>query len=170
MTYNNIEKRRIALRDWLKRNPHKIKEYNKKYKEKKREWREKNKEKLKIRIEKWRQKNLKHVLSLQKIYYQKNKIKHNFLGKQRLIKRKLLCFQKYTKGSPECNCCGEKEVKFLSIDHLNGGGRMQRLRIGGGGDHMYRWLIKNNFPSGFQVLCHNCNQAKGSYGVCPHGN
>ena len=30
------------------------------------------------------------------------------------------------------------------------------------------WMIKNNFPKGFQVLCHNCNLAKGFYGKCPH--
>ena len=28
--------------------------------------------------------------------------------------------------------------------------------------------IKNNFPKGFQILCHNCNIAKGHYGKCPH--
>jgi hypothetical protein len=29
-------------------------------------------------------------------------------------------------------------------------------------------LIKNNFPDGFQVLCHNCNMSIGLYGYCPH--
>ena len=27
---------------------------------------------------------------------------------------------------------------------------------------------KNNYPEGFQVLCSNCNFAKGKYGSCPH--
>jgi hypothetical protein len=31
----------------------------------------------------------------------------------------------------------------------------------------YRWLITNNFPDDFQILCHNCNYAK-SHGGCPH--
>lgn len=30
------------------------------------------------------------------------------------------------------------------------------------------WLRRNNYPNGFQVLCHNCNMAKGFYGKCPH--
>jgi len=24
------------------------------------------------------------------------------------------------------------------------------------------------YPTGFRVLCHNCNQAIGLYGYCPH--
>ena len=31
-----------------------------------------------------------------------------------------------------------------------------------------QWIKKNNFPKGFQILCHNCNVAKGIYGECPH--
>ena len=31
-----------------------------------------------------------------------------------------------------------------------------------------QWLITNNFPMGFQILCWNCNVAKGILGVCPH--
>jgi hypothetical protein len=33
---------------------------------------------------------------------------------------------------------------------------------------IYRWLISSGFPEGFRVLCHNCNQAIGLYGFCPH--
>jgi len=33
---------------------------------------------------------------------------------------------------------------------------------------MYVWLKRNYFPTGFQLLCHNCNLAKGFYGKCPH--
>ncbi len=31
-----------------------------------------------------------------------------------------------------------------------------------------QWLITNNFPKGFQILCWNCNYAKGVFGECPH--
>jgi hypothetical protein len=34
-------------------------------------------------------------------------------------------------------------------------------------------VIQNNFPEGFQILCHNCNFAKGfprNNGKCPHEN
>ncbi len=64
-----------------------------------------------------------------------------------------------------CSCCGETESAFLCIDHMNGGGNKHRLEIGQGS--LYPWLVQNNFPQGFQVLCHNCNFAK-SHGGCPH--
>jgi hypothetical protein len=67
----------------------------------------------------------------------------------------------------KCACCGEDTYEFLAIDHINGGGNEQR-KVVGGGDGMVRWLIKNNYPEGFQVLCHNCNMAKGFYEECPH--
>jgi len=75
--------------------------------------------------------------------------------------------QKYSNASePYCSCCKENAIEFLSIDHING-------RMGEEGDrktgyNLIRWLIRNNYPEGFQVLCHNCNQAKGYYGLCPH--
>lgn len=68
-------------------------------------------------------------------------------------------------GIPECTCCGEKTIEFLAIDHINGGGRQHRKVIGG---HTYSWIKKNNFPHGFQTLCHNCNLARGMYRHCPH--
>ncbi len=68
-----------------------------------------------------------------------------------------------------CACCEEVEPKFLSIDHPNNDGAEHRRRIGvNSGFHFYLWLRREGFPEGFQVLCHNCNQAKGSYGQCPH--
>ena len=38
-------------------------------------------------------------------------------------------------------------------------------------DSLNQWLITNDFPKGFQILCWNCNFAKGSSAVsfkCPH--
>lgn len=36
------------------------------------------------------------------------------------------------------------------------------------GSRFYVWLKKNNYPPGFQILCYNCNCAKGHFGYCPH--
>ena len=30
-----------------------------------------------------------------------------------------------------------------------------------GGNDLIKWLVDNNFPEGFQILCHSCNFAKG---------
>lgn len=66
----------------------------------------------------------------------------------------------------KCACCGETEPVFLSIDHINGGGRKHIKSIGG---NFYGWLRRNNYPRGFQVLCFNCNYGKyKNGGVCPH--
>ena len=67
----------------------------------------------------------------------------------------------------ECACCGEKTFEFLAVDHINGGGDAHRRKVGSG-SNMIEWIITSNFPDIFQVLCHNCNQAIGYYGSCPH--
>lgn len=67
----------------------------------------------------------------------------------------------------KCACCGEKNYEFLCLDHVNGGGCKDRKNIGGG-VAFYSHIIKNNFPKGFRVMCHNCNASLGYYGYCPH--
>ena len=66
----------------------------------------------------------------------------------------------------ECACCGETENVFLTLDHIDGGGAEHRRAIGAG--NLYRWLVRFNFPEGFQILCFNCNSAKHLLGECPH--
>lgn len=56
---------------------------------------------------------------------------------------------------------------FLTIDHISGQGAEHRKKVGRG-DNLYRWLIRMNFPQGFQTLCFNCNFAKHMLFVCPH--
>ncbi len=68
----------------------------------------------------------------------------------------------------KCVCCGEIRLEFLGVDHINGGGKAHRAIVGKGGPEFNRWIIKNNFPTDLQILCHNCNLAKGFYGQCPH--
>ena len=84
------------------------------------------------------------------------------------LKIKEECFQHY---GGACLCCGENIIQFLTIEHENGGGNRHRKKLFGhnvGGVHMYRWLKRNNFPSGYSILCMNCNWAKRLSGVCPH--
>jgi hypothetical protein len=82
---------------------------------------------------------------------------------------RLEVLQHYGGKTPVCACCGETHIEFLSIDHVDGGGTQHRLKIMKYGG-FYSWLKVNNFPSGFRVLCHNCNQSIGLYGYCPHQN
>lgn len=70
----------------------------------------------------------------------------------------------------KCACCGESDIRFLTIDHRDGGGRKHREEIGTGpGVPFYRWLKANNYPEGYTVLCFNCNCGRSvNGGICPH--
>jgi hypothetical protein len=67
----------------------------------------------------------------------------------------------------KCTCCGEATPEFLGIDHIYGGGRKHRAVLRG--HRFYYWLKQQGFPKDeYQLHCHNCNMAKGFFGVCPH--
>ena len=70
---------------------------------------------------------------------------------------------------PCCRCCGENtNIRFLAVDHIEGRSHLPKEQQNLDGDHMISWLKQNNCPEGFQILCHNCNSAKGMFGKCPH--
>ena len=71
---------------------------------------------------------------------------------------------------PCCKCCHlNSDIAFLSVDHIGGKKQMDNdLKLtekGYSSDldtyQLLRWLRRNDFPDGFQILCHNCNHAKG---------
>lgn len=87
--------------------------------------------------------------------------------KKRNFNIKLKVFEAY--GGPKCNCCGEDNIKFLTMDHINNDGNLHRREDSSVGPGLYRWLDRNNYPPGFQVLCWNCNLGKAhNKGICPH--
>ena len=98
---------------------------------------------------KWRTANTEHAKSYQREWNRKRRksVIEHYGGK--------------------CECCGESTFEFLALDHKDGGGDQHRRKVGQG-SLMVDWILKNNFPEIFQVLCHNCNQAIGYYGSCPH--
>lgn len=66
-----------------------------------------------------------------------------------------------------CVCCGENNRLFLTLDHVNGRGAAERRQLGGQ-EAVYKRAKDLNFPDCYQLLCFNCNCAKGSYTICPH--
>ena len=68
---------------------------------------------------------------------------------------------------PCCACCGEYIVEFLSIDHVDGRKVLEHGKYMMG-TRLYYWARRNDYPDTLQVLCFNCNCAKGFYGICPH--
>lgn len=67
----------------------------------------------------------------------------------------------------KCVCCGESRFEFLAFDHVNGGGNAHRKVVS---TRKLAGMLARGNIEGFQLLCHNCNLAKGFYGQCPHEN
>ena len=67
-----------------------------------------------------------------------------------------------------CNCCGEENPKFLTIDHVDGDGRRHR----NAGMRLYSQILRDITLMGkekFQILCYNCNCSKRlNNNICPH--
>lgn len=82
------------------------------------------------------------------------------------LKLEVLTF--YSNGKPTCGCCAETQIAFLTVDHIKGKGRKHRAAISREGRSFYQWLRNKKFPTGYRVLCFNCNFATHVFGVCPH--
>ena len=71
----------------------------------------------------------------------------------------------------KCACCGIDELCFLTIDHINNDGFIERgtKKNGPSGYFMYKKIIAKGYPNDLQVMCFNCNIAKQhNDGKCPH--
>jgi len=79
----------------------------------------------------------------------------NYLSRHRRLKQTVLMH--YSAGSMCCALCPETRLGALAIDHIAGGGNQHRKTIGQSSHAFYKWLVENNLPSGFRVLCANCN-------------
>jgi hypothetical protein len=66
-----------------------------------------------------------------------------------------------------CVCCGEAEQRFLTVDHIKGGGKQHRKERG------RIWLVYKDVahetrPGIYRLLCMNCNWAIRHGAICPH--
>jgi hypothetical protein len=66
----------------------------------------------------------------------------------------------------KCTCCGETSIEFLTLEHLNGGGRAHRAVKDSLG--IFNEVIRAGFPKEYTILCMNCNFAKRFGKECPH--
>lgn len=65
----------------------------------------------------------------------------------------------------KCTCCGEPRNHFLSLEHVNGGGRKHRQSLGN--KQLWFYILKEGCPKDkYTILCFNCNLARGFYGYC----
>lgn len=92
-----------------------------------------------------------------------------------ILKIKKEAFSLLGVNPPKCECCGEKEINFLCIDHIKNDGNKERqeLKLRGGSD-FYRFIRNKYNPAlerKYQILCFNCNNGKRiNKGICPHKN
>lgn len=69
----------------------------------------------------------------------------------------------------ECACCGVTEPEFLTIDHIFNDGAEERAKNSLTGARIFMHLRNLGYPKDrYQLLCFNCNCAKGIHGECPH--
>ena len=69
-----------------------------------------------------------------------------------------------------CTCCGEMEIHFLTIEHLDGLPDYHKRQDGKRkpGLTLFSLIKEEGYPDDYTVLCMNCNYSKGHYGFCPH--
>lgn len=116
-------------------------------------------ERKRIYSREYYKKNKRELNYKQTIYLRKPEIRdrNNKKRRERDAEHKLRVYNHYSNYDIKCNCCGEREMDFLSIDHINNDGNTHRKVVK---EILYRWLYSNNFPPGFQILCMNCNMSK----------
>jgi len=119
------------------------------------------------------------LLDRQKARQEKNREYYRLYQVRFRIQRKVNIFSHYSNGDIKCACCGEDFIEFLELDHIMGNGNIHRRHVAKemGYDYVshrapdiYPWIMKNNYPAGFRILCTNCNHSIGFRGYCPHQN
>ena len=113
----------------------------------------------------YRERHQAQIRQYGKGYYQRNKERHNASSRATRRRLRIEAIEAY---GGRCRCCGESQPAFLTIDHINGGGRKHQLSLGGP-SMMLRQLRREGWPTDlYQLLCMNCNMAKWTEGECPH--
>ena len=134
---NNPEKIKKTMQSWLERNPNYTKEHNRYY----------------------RKINREILLIKDRERYSKNREEFKKSVTFRHSLNKIAVMMHYSKGKPKCVKCKEDNLLFLNIDHIRGRkaeGHDSKMTSG----QLYRFLLKNNFPKNYQVLCFNHNLIK----------
>ena len=89
----------------------------------------------------------------------------------RMMERRVEAYSHYCDGDIQCACCDEKEIDFLTLDHINNDGAQHRKFNPNTGRNLVGYVMKNNYPKGYQILCMNCNFSKAkprNKGKCIH--
>ena len=133
-------------------------------------YRKKNKDKLNKEKREFYHKNKQGIQAQQSEYRKKNKERiYAYNAKWQREQRAKFREAAVTGYGHKCICCGVSETVFLEIHHPEGNGKVDRKEKGGS-LYFYRWLVENNFPQGYELVCANCHKAihQSKDGICPH--
>ena len=111
---------------------------------------------------KWAKNNKEKVSEIKKSFNNRHKDEISIYN---YIKRLEIKTELVSAYGGKCTCCGENEIRFLTIEHLNRDGQKHRKAVG----NVYRDLKKRGYPKdGFTILCMNCNFSERLGEPCPH--
>jgi hypothetical protein len=114
----------------------------------------KNKTKNYLKHVEWRNKNLNKVSGYNNKWYHKNKdkVKESIRNRNKKLLEEI--FDHY---GHKCSIIKCGSLNNLRVDHIGGCKKDKYLK----GHNLWRWLKKNNFPSGYRILCTRCNTLDG---------
>jgi hypothetical protein len=157
MTKKWDEEHKEQMREYFKRYRDEHKEhrcnYNKQY-------RAEHIEQEKQYSKQYRDNHREQIKQRMKRYCQKPEVKkqRNESVRKYQIKIKKIIVNHYTKGKMKCELCPEDTWEIFELHHPELNGKKDRENVNGAtGTKFYRWVIKNNFPKGYMILCPNCH-------------
>jgi len=154
--YKTSEEIRIKSKAWKDANREHVIQQAREYNARTAEERTKKRAQpgYKARQKRWTLQNIKSVIAYQEDY--QNSHKDKWAGYQQGFR--LLVIEYYSHGTMVCEDCGSGDIRALVVHHNNGGGNDHRKAVKS--NNIYRWLVKNNFPEGYSILCGNCNMER----------
>jgi len=101
-----------------------------------------------------RAKNVEKFREKDRLYRLNNPLICKIRVREAQVKKRMLVLNHYG-----CKCqwpegCDVTDPDMLQVDHINGGGNKHRKEIN---KIFFNWLIDNDFPPGFRLLCANHN-------------
>lgn len=99
------------------------------------------------------------------VFREKERHKSRIIGPKQTEFYKEAVMNVYTNGEQTCRHCGQGDLDVLCLDHIGNDGASHKRGMGENpinfaGMRMYRWVVKNDYPPIFQVLCASCNLKK----------
>lgn len=154
--YNQSEKGKATRRRWAEQNREKVREYLRNYRKR---HLEDVRARAKITARVWRRRNPEKSRQTAMDYYYTHLQASRKSGREWSQRLKVEVLTHYGGGTLACVRCGFSDIRGLSIDHINGyhDDPKDKYRAG---TPLWGRLKKQDYPSGYQTLCLNCNAIK----------